>query len=133
MRDRRKAAQAVEAVAVVHERLRPHRQRCAADFRVGPLKRRRQRVGQVQPESVADKADLRGDRVSAEMAMGESEKQAPATMTRILESTGQKPLLLTLSREPYVDLVQTFALVSDRGDLVTDWPLQPSFPLPPVY
>ena len=32
VRDRRQPAQAVEAVAVVHERLRPHRQRRAADL-----------------------------------------------------------------------------------------------------
>jgi hypothetical protein len=58
----------------------------------------------------------------------ESKRQLPA-VTRILESSGQKPLLFSLVRGPYVDMVQAFALVSDKGDLVTDWPLQPSFPL----
>jgi hypothetical protein len=59
----------------------------------------------------------------------ENGKQPPLTMTRILESNNQKPLLFSLVRGPYADVVQTFALVSDKGDLVTDWPLQPSFPL----
>ena len=43
---------------------------------------------------------------------------------------GQRPLLFSsgaLGRT--LDLVQTFPLVGDNGDLVTDWPLQPSFPL----
>jgi hypothetical protein len=59
----------------------------------------------------------------------EDGKQPPSTMTRILEANGQRPLLFTLGRGPYVDLVQTFALVDDTGNLATDWPLQPSFPL----
>src|SRR4029077_13826142 len=32
-------------------------------------------------------------------------------------------------RGSYTDLVMTFPLVSDGGDLITNWPLQPSFPL----
>jgi hypothetical protein len=56
-------------------------------------------------------------------------KRPLATMTRVLEASGQKPLLFTLGRGPYTDLVQTFALVNAKGDLTTDWPLQPSFPL----
>ncbi len=59
----------------------------------------------------------------------EDGKQPPSTMTRILEASGQRPLLFSLGRGPYVDLVQAFALVDDKGDLMTDWPLQPSFPL----
>ncbi len=59
----------------------------------------------------------------------EAEKRPLPTMTRILESNHQKPLLFSLARGPYTDLVQTFGLVSDKGDLVTDWPLQASFPL----
>ena len=39
------------------------------------------------------------------------------------------PVLFTLGRGSYTDLVMTFPLVSDGGDLVTNWPLQPSFPL----
>jgi hypothetical protein len=65
-----------------------------------------------------------------EKAKGEDDgKRGVTTMTRILESSGQKPLMFTLNRGPYVDLVQTFTLVGAKGELVTDWPLQPSFPL----
>ncbi len=64
-----------------------------------------------------------------EPAKGEDDKRGGPTMTRILESTGQKPLMFSLARGPYLDLVQTFSLVGDKGDLMTDWPLQPSFPL----
>lgn len=56
-------------------------------------------------------------------------KKVQPTIARILESMGQKPLLFSMVRGPYMDLVQTFPLVGDNGDLVTDWPLQPSFPL----
>jgi hypothetical protein len=56
-------------------------------------------------------------------------KRPLPTMTRILESSGQRPLLFSLTRGPYLDVVQTFALTSDKGELVTDWPLQTSFPL----
>jgi hypothetical protein len=59
----------------------------------------------------------------------DADKKALPTVTRVLESNSQKPLLFILPRGPYTDLVQAFALVSDKGDLVSDWPLQPSFPL----
>jgi hypothetical protein len=59
----------------------------------------------------------------------EEGKKAPPAITRILEASGQKPLLFSLTRGPYLDVVQTFAIVNDRGGLDTDWPLQASFPL----
>jgi len=39
------------------------------------------------------------------------------------------PLVFTLPRGGYTDLVMTFPLIGDKGELVTDWPLQTSFPL----
>ena len=49
--------------------------------------------------------------------------------SRIIETSNQNPLVFALSRGPHTDLVQTFPLINDKDDLVTDWPLQPSFPL----
>jgi len=34
-----------------------------------------------------------------------------------------------MTRGPHTDLVQAFPLMSDKDELVTDWPLQTSFPL----
>ena len=38
-------------------------------------------------------------------------------------------MLFTLPRGSYTDLVMTFPLINNKGDLTTNWPLQPSFPL----
>ena len=59
----------------------------------------------------------------------EEPKRVLSAPTRILETSGQRSLLFSLGRGPYVDVVQTFALVDDRGDYPTDWVFQPSFPL----
>ena len=67
-------------------------------------------------------------KVRAKEKEGE-EKRALPGITRVVESNSQRPLIFSLPRGPYVDVVQAFALVSDKGDLVSDWPLQPSFPL----
>ena len=50
-------------------------------------------------------------------------------VTKLLETSQNVPVLFTLGRGAYTDLVMSFALVSDEGDLLTNWPLQPSFPL----
>jgi hypothetical protein len=55
-------------------------------------------------------------------------KQLPA-LTRLLEATGDQPVLFTLSRGPFTDLVMAFPLIDDKGNLATNWPLLPSFPL----
>jgi len=62
----------------------------------------------------------------------DDEKKAPKqlpTMTRLLEASGAQPVLFALPRGPFTDLVLTFALIDDAGDLATNWPLLPSFPL----
>jgi hypothetical protein len=51
------------------------------------------------------------------------------TMTKILEAPGNKPILFTLSRGSFTDLVMAFPLIDDHGDLATNWPLLTSFPL----
>jgi len=56
-------------------------------------------------------------------------KRALPTMTRLIETSGEAPLLFTLPRGSYTDLVMTFPLLGERGELTTNWPLQPSFPL----
>lgn len=48
---------------------------------------------------------------------------------KLLEAPGNVPLLFTLARGSYTDVVLTFPLLNEKGDLVTNWPLQPSFPL----
>jgi hypothetical protein len=47
----------------------------------------------------------------------------------LIEGPKKMPLLFTLPRGPYTDLVQTFPLLNEKGELTTNWPLQPSFPL----
>jgi hypothetical protein len=60
---------------------------------------------------------------------GEKGKRPLPPVTRLLETAGGVPILFTLPHGPYQDLVMTFPLLSDRGDLTSNWPLQPSFPL----
>ena len=53
----------------------------------------------------------------------------PTKVGSILEADKQVPLLFTLPREPYTDLVMTFAIFDDQGNLNTNWPHKPSFTL----
>jgi hypothetical protein len=56
-------------------------------------------------------------------------KRALPELTRLIEAGGDLPVLFTLPRGSYTDLVMAFPLLSNKGDLTTNWPLQPSFPL----
>jgi hypothetical protein len=56
-------------------------------------------------------------------------RRTPPALVKLLETNQNVPVLFTLARGSYTDLVMTFPLVSDAGDLSTNWPLQPSFPL----
>jgi len=60
---------------------------------------------------------------------GDPRKRSLPAITRIIETSNQAPLVFAMSRGPHTDLVQTFPLINDKDDLVTDWPLQTSFPL----
>ncbi|HZZ77833.1 MAG TPA: BatA and WFA domain-containing protein [Gemmataceae bacterium] len=60
---------------------------------------------------------------------GDPKKRTLPTVTRIIETSNQTPLLFTLSRGPHTDLVLTFALVSDDGGLPSNWFGETSFPL----
>jgi hypothetical protein len=60
---------------------------------------------------------------------GDPNKRALPGLTRIIETSNQMPLLFTLPRGPYTDVVLAFPLFGAAGELVTDWPLQTSFPL----
>ena len=52
------------------------------------------------------------------------------TLTKLIEAGGNTPVVFILPRDArYRDLVLTFPLINDKGDLTTSWPLQPSFPL----
>jgi hypothetical protein len=55
-------------------------------------------------------------------------KKALPPLTRLLEA-GEFPAVFTLPRGEHTDLVMAFPLVSDKGDLTTNWTLGPSFPL----
>jgi hypothetical protein len=59
----------------------------------------------------------------------EGPKRALPAVTRLLEAPGDLPLLFTLPRGNYTDLVMAFPLELDDGDLNTDWPIKTSFPL----
>jgi hypothetical protein len=56
-------------------------------------------------------------------------KRALPSLRRLIEAGGDMPVLFTLPRGGHTDLVMTFPLFSGKGDLCTDWPLEPSFPL----
>jgi len=58
-----------------------------------------------------------------------AEKKEDATITALIEGGGSAPMIFTLARGSFTDLVQAFPLVDDTGNLNTNWPLQPSFPL----
>ena len=64
-----------------------------------------------------------------ELPDGDPKKRSLPTITRIIETSNQAPLVFTMSRGPHTDVVMAFALLSDAGELVSDWPLQTSFPL----
>jgi hypothetical protein len=53
----------------------------------------------------------------------------PAHTPRLMESDREMPLLVTLNRPSYTDLVQTFPIITEQGEGNTNWPLHPSFPL----
>jgi hypothetical protein len=55
--------------------------------------------------------------------------RVPPRTPRLLETDKDAAVMFSLSREPYRDLVMTFPLVDDTGAWLTNWPLQPSFPL----
>ncbi len=72
----------------------------------------------------------------AQLPDGDPNKRILPGVTRVVETSSASsdkgespPLVFTLGRGPYTDVVLAFALLGDQGDLMCDWPLQPSFPL----
>ncbi len=63
------------------------------------------------------------------LADADAQKRVLPPLTRLIEAGGETPVLFTLPRGSYTDLVMTFPLINAKGDLTTNWPLQPSFPL----
>ena len=53
----------------------------------------------------------------------------PPKTPLLLEGEDNLPMMVSLSRNAYTDIVQTFPLVNDAGEWNTNWPLQPSFPI----
>jgi hypothetical protein len=56
-------------------------------------------------------------------------KDVPRRTPRLIETDRDMAVLLTLNRESFTDLVMTFPLLNEKNELLTNWPLQPSFPL----
>jgi hypothetical protein len=55
--------------------------------------------------------------------------RVPPRVPRLIEAGRDAPLLFSLPRGAYTDLVMAFPILNDRGEWTTDWQLQPSFPL----
>jgi hypothetical protein len=60
---------------------------------------------------------------------GDKDRRTLPPVTRILEAGGGVPMLIAVTRGSYTDVVLTFPLINRKGELATNWPLQPSFPL----
>lgn len=60
---------------------------------------------------------------------GDEKRRQLPPLTRILEAGGGIPMMLAIQRGSYTDVVLTFPLINRKGELSTNWPLQPSFPL----
>lgn len=56
-------------------------------------------------------------------------KDLPPRTPRLLETDNDTALMLTLPRQSFTDLVMTFAILNDKNEWNTNWPLLPSFPL----
>ena len=76
------------------------------------------------------KNDL-SEKAKAELQLPETDarKRVLPPLTRLIEAGAETPVLFILPRGSYTDLVMTFPLINNKGDLTTNWPLQPSFPL----
>jgi hypothetical protein len=76
------------------------------------------------------KNDL-SEKAKAELQLPEADarKRVLPPLTRLIEAGAETPVLFTLPHGSYTDLVMTFPLINNKGDLTTNWPLQPSFPL----
>src|SRR5262249_40750223 len=55
--------------------------------------------------------------------------RVPPRSPRLIESDRDTALLFSLSRQSFSDVVLAFAILNDEGDWISNWPLQPSFPL----
>ena len=66
-----------------------------------------------------------------EIGIGEAIKlkELPPRTPLLMESELETPLMLTLSRQSFTDLVMTFPVLNDKDEWNTNWPLRPSFPL----
>jgi hypothetical protein len=53
----------------------------------------------------------------------------PPKTPRLLEAEDNLVLMFSLTRGTHTDVVQTFALLNDKDEWNTNWPLQPSFPI----
>jgi VWA domain-containing protein len=64
-----------------------------------------------------------------ELPEGDPSRRTLPPVTRILEAGGGVPMMLAITRGSYTDVVLTFPLINRKGELATNWALQPSFPL----
>jgi hypothetical protein len=54
-------------------------------------------------------------------------KDLPAGAARLMEGDSSTVLLMTLHRKSFTDLVMTFSIVNEKGEMATNWPARPSF------
>src|SRR5262245_43202419 len=64
-----------------------------------------------------------------ELPEGDKDRRSLPPYTKVLEAGGGAPMMLAVTRGAYTDVVMMFPLISRKGELATNWPLQPSFPL----
>lgn len=78
-----------------------------------------------QPEKHLD------PKVAESLALPEDDprRRSLPPITRILEAGGGTPMLVAVTRGAFTDVIVPFPLINRKGELTTNWPLQPSFPL----
>jgi hypothetical protein len=67
--------------------------------------------------------------ISESFQFNMKDPRVPPRSPRLIESDRDTALLFSLSRQSFSDVVLAFAILNDDGDWVSNWPLQPSFPL----
>jgi hypothetical protein len=54
-------------------------------------------------------------------------KDLPAGAARLMEGDSDTVLLVALHRQSFTDLVLTFPIIDNKGEITSNWPVRPSF------
>jgi hypothetical protein len=68
-------------------------------------------------------------KAKVELPEDDGERRTLPPVTRVLEAGAGAPMMLTIGRGAFTDVVLTFPFINRNRELTTNWPLQPSFPL----